>query len=1171
MRRKGRKRGAFSYAPLRDANFLVGKRFRMADSKDFHAVSPRPDSAITHGRDLELPPELSILGVDNFVLFPFMIAPFIVSDAQSKQLVDDALRGDRLIGVFLRKSEDENNPFNTFSSVGTVGLILKMLRMPDSSVRLLLHGIERIRIIEPISGDPYPRAHAEKIGAAPSTSRNMFSMIKQIQSEVGQIVQRGHLPEDMGAAAMEMTDPSKLADLVAANLSLKIAERQEVLEAVDIEKRVENVLHLLEREIDLLELGNEIQTKVRSRLDKVQRDYMLREQMKTIQKELGEDDSRNPEVRELEEAIEKAELPQYALGVAERELKRLESMPMSSPEYAVSRNYLDWIVALPWHQQTIDNIDIENARAILDEDHYGLEDVKERIIEQLAVFKLKKAIRGPILCFVGPPGVGKTSMGMSIARAIGRKFCRFSLGGMRDEAEIRGHRRTYIGALPGRILKGIRDAGANNPLIMLDEIDKIGKDFRGDPASALLEVLDPQQNSTFTDHYLDMPFDLSRAMFITTANMLDTIPMALLDRMEVIRLSGYTTAEKVEIANRYLVPRGLENTGVTRENLEFHEDGIRGIIENYTREAGVRNLEREIENVCRKTAKQLARGEDGKRIIHAKGIEEILGPVVYRHEMAQRTATPGVAIGLAWTQTGGEIMFVETTTVPGSGTLMMTGQLGDVMKESAMAAINYLHANLDQFGLPERVFEGRSFHIHVPSGATPKDGPSAGIAIATALCSMLTGRPVHEGMAMTGEITLKGYVLPVGGIREKILAAHRAGIREVILPMQCRARLEKEVSPEIRNTMKFHYVEHVMEVLRLALLNESERENETRRIESEKRQTEFPRPQQLQHREPQRDHREPQRDHREPQRPEERHASHTAHKPIRPGQPSLVIEPEDIEPGDLSRASRGIREPIRPTTPHRANRPITPDFDLDEDTPEIEPEEIEAPAPRSGRQEQRRGQRPNERRPVHNPPPRERRPEPVAPATPPVESAKEESHDESAKEPGEKKPRRRGRRGGRRISAARRAAAAAAAESPQGQSNAEASVEPESKPPTTEPIHAHEPVKAPAPATPVVTPKPVAAATPESVHKPQETAPVEPEAPKKKTSSRRSGGGTRRRPTKKAETAETPAPHVEKPAPEPESAPADKPKAKRATKTVARAAKPARRTVKPKTTKKTEE
>jgi ATP-dependent Lon protease len=551
-------------------------------------------------------------------------------------------------------------------------------------------------------------------------------------------------------------------------------------------------------------------------MDKNQRDYMLREQIKAIRKELGEDEKQNPDILELRAAIEKANLPTQPKETAEKELRRLEMMHPSSPEYTVSRNYLDWILSLPWNESTRDNIDIQKARAILDEDHFGLEDVKERILECLAVIQLRKEVRGPILCFVGPPGVGKTSLGRSIARAMGRKFYRMSLGGMRDEAEIRGHRRTYIGALPGRLLKGIKDCGSNNPLIMLDEVDKLGSDFRGDPASALLEVLDPEQNSTFTDHYLDMPFDLSKVMFITTANLLDPIPTPLLDRMEILRLSGYTTREKLEIATRYLIPRAYENTGVREKHIRFTPEGVQEIAERYTREAGVRNLEREITNICRKMAKKIASGDKESITVRPERVRELLGPPRVHHEMADRTGLPGVAIGLAWTQTGGEILFIEVNTTPGTGQLTLTGQLGTVMKESAMAAMDYLHANAQQLGIPEKAFARQNFHLHIPAGATPKDGPSAGIAIACAFCSLLADVPVRENLACTGEITLKGHVLAVGGIKEKVIAAHRSGVREIILPARCQEEFLKDVPQEVRDALQIHYADHISQVLDIA-------------------------------------------------------------------------------------------------------------------------------------------------------------------------------------------------------------------------------------------------------------------------------------------------------------------------------------------------------------------
>jgi ATP-dependent Lon protease len=784
------------------------------DTQEYREVeAPKADSS--ENGVAKLPSELPLIGLDNLVLFPFMIAPTVVDSGPTRDLINDVLNGERLLGVALKRDPAKGTAFENLHETGTVAVVLKMLPMPDGTVRLLLHGVERMRIVRKIADEPYLKAVVEKISDSNAGTRTVQGMVKTVQGLLVKIAKMGRLPEDLAAAVLEMSDSGKLADLAISHLSVSIQERQEILEAADVEKRLTRVLEILSREIDLLELGSEIQDRVHSKMDKSQREYILREQLKAIKKELG-DEERNPDIEELAQAAEKAKMPKYALEVVEREMKRLAMIHPSSPEYAVSRTYLDWLVSLPWDKQTRDNVNIEKAKRILDEDHYDLADVKERILEYLAVIRLKKEIRGPILCFVGPPGVGKTSLGRSIARALGRKFHRMSLGGMRDEAEIRGHRRTYIGSLPGQIIKGLRDCGSNNPLIMLDEIDKVGTDFRGDPSAALLEALDPEQNYTFTDHYLDMPFDLSKVMFITTANLLDPIPPPLRDRMETLRLSGYTTRQKLEIAKRYLVPRSHKDTGVTADSLHFTDEGLVSLIDGYTREAGVRNLEREIGNICRKVAKNVAMGSRHHVTATPERIQRFLGPPSVYHETADRMGQPGVAVGMAWTEAGGEILFIEASAVPGSGQLLLTGQLGDVMKESGMAAVNYLHSNAKELGIPEDRFSRQNIHMHIPAGATPKDGPSAGITMAAALCSLLTDKPVRDSLAMTGEITLKGNVLEVGGIKEKILAAHRAGIREIILPRRCDRKLEKDVPPEVREDIRFHFVDHVSEVLRLA-------------------------------------------------------------------------------------------------------------------------------------------------------------------------------------------------------------------------------------------------------------------------------------------------------------------------------------------------------------------
>ncbi|MGD8628083.1 MAG: endopeptidase La, partial [bacterium] len=625
-----------------------------------------------------------------------------------------------------------------------------------------------------------------------------------------------HLPDELHVAVMNIDNASRAADLIASNINLSTSEKQEILETYETGKRLEKLIGYLNRELQVLELGSKIQSEVKTELDKSQREYYLREQLKAIRRELGEADERTMEIEELKGKIESANMPKDARQAADRELDRLGKMPPQAAEYTVSRTYLDWLINLPWAEGTKDNLDVAKAKEILDEDHYDLDKVKERILEFLAVRKLKADTKGPILCFVGPPGVGKTSLGKSIARTLGRKFTRISLGGIRDEAEIRGHRRTYVGALPGRIIQGIRKAGSNNALFMLDEVDKIGADFRGDPAAALLEVLDPEQNSFFSDHYLEVPFDLSRVMFITTANVLVTVPAPLLDRMEVIELPGYTDEEKVEIARKYLIPRQLEAHGLTAKTLAFEDDAVRLLISEYTREAGLRNLEREIGNISRKVARKVAEGKRGRTTITSEGVHDYLGPRNFFREVAERTMVPGVATGLAWTEAGGDIIFVETSMMKGGKSLNLTGRLGEVMRESAQAALTYVRSRADELKVDESFYENYDLHVHVPHGGVPKDGPSAGVTIATSMLSLLTKRPVRADVAMTGEITLKGRVLPVGGIKEKILASRRAGIRNVILPSKNEKDLI-EVPEIVKKGLNFIFVDNLDEVFEHAL------------------------------------------------------------------------------------------------------------------------------------------------------------------------------------------------------------------------------------------------------------------------------------------------------------------------------------------------------------------
>jgi len=771
---------------------------------------------------IEIPETLPVLLVEHMVLFPFMIAPLVIGDERGKRLVEDALRGNRVIGIFTRNPAvaEEAPSDQRMYRWGAAAAILKMLRMPDGTIRLLIHGLRRIRFLETISTDPYLTVRVEAIVEPLVTGKEARAMLLNVQNLMRRAVELSSLPDDLAIAIMNITDPGRLSDLIASNLSLQVTEQQEILELIDPKARLERILVILNRELEVLELGSEIQSQVKTSMDRSQREYYLREQLKAIRKELGDSEEGGVEISELRHRLENTAMPDSARQTTEKEIKRLETMPPSSAEFTVARTYVDWVLALPWEIESQDTLDINKANNILNEDHFDLEKVKERILEYLAVIKLRKTIRGPILCFVGAPGVGKTSLGRSIARAMGRKFYRTSLGGMHDEAEIRGHRRTYIGAMPGRIVKGLKECGTRNPVMMLDEVDKIGHDFRGDPALALLEVLDPEQNNTFVDNYLDMPFDLSKVMFITTANILDTIPGPLRDRMEVIQLSGYTPTEKLYIAKRYLIPRQLENCGMTAKDLRFQPNAIMRIITEYTREAGLRNIEREIGNICRKVARQRAAGETQRTTITPNRVAELLGPPRFFQEIVERANQPGVAVGLAWTEAGGEVLFIECSRTAGSGRFLLTGQLGDVMKESAQAALTYLHASARRFNLPEKVFARSDFHIHVPAAATPKDGPSAGITICAAIASLLIQRPLRARVAMSGEITLKGNVLPVGGIKEKVLAAHRAGVREIILPRRNEKDLE-DIPQEVRREIHFHLVDHMDEALDIVFSRQS--------------------------------------------------------------------------------------------------------------------------------------------------------------------------------------------------------------------------------------------------------------------------------------------------------------------------------------------------------------
>ncbi len=768
---------------------------------------------------IAVPESLAILPLRGVVIFPAAIVPLLISRGASLKLVEDSLGADRILGFVSQKNpEDESPDPSGLYARGTAGRILKMLRYPDRSVRILVQGLRRIETVEFIEREPYLRARVRLLHDVAQPSPELDALQAHMVSQFAKFVSMTpYLPDELQVVVMNIKDPGKVTDLIASNLNIAVEEKQELLSTIDVRQRLERLSTVLNREIELLELGHKIQSQVQSELNKNQKEFYLRQQLRAIQKELGEGDARTTELEELRDKLDAAQLPEAAREAADRELERLKVIPPESAEHSVVRTYLEWLAGLPWSIGTTDNLDLLHARQVLDEDHFDLEKIKDRILEHLAVRKLKQDGKSPILCFVGPPGVGKTSLGRSIARAMGRKFVRLSLGGVRDEAEIRGHRRTYVGALPGRIIQNLRTAGANNPLFMLDEIDKLGMDFRGDPASALLEVLDPEQNSTFQDHYLDVPFDLSRVMFVTTANVLDTVPPPLRDRMEVIELAGYTEEEKLEIAKRHVIPKQLREHGLTPEQLRFEDDAITLIAHAYTREAGLRNLEREIGRVCRKVARAVTEGRTEPVVCTRERLREYLGAERFFSEVAERTEEPGVAVGLAWTPAGGDILFIEATRMPGKKNLILTGSLGDVMKESAQAALSYVRSRAERFGLAPDFFEQSDIHVHVPSGAIPKDGPSAGVTITTAIASLLTGRPVRPTLAMTGEVTLRGRVLPVGGVKEKVLAARRAGIERVILPRRNEKDLE-DVPDSVREAMQFHFVDTMDEVLDLALM-----------------------------------------------------------------------------------------------------------------------------------------------------------------------------------------------------------------------------------------------------------------------------------------------------------------------------------------------------------------
>ncbi len=762
--------------------------------------------------------EIPILAIRNTVIFPVLAFPINVGRKKSVKSVEEALATEeKFLGIFAQRDPKTENPEpDDLHSVGTIVKILKMVKVPGNKLNVIIQGLARARIKGWTQTGNYLRADIEVIRPQKGgpEAEAMMGQLRELAQKI--IDLSPQIPSEANFLVRSIDEPGVLADIVASNLSIAADEKQDLLETFGTKDRMEKVIALLNKEIQVLELSNKIQTEVKGEMDKAQREYFLREQLKAIQKELGEVDERQEEFEDLKKAIKRSRMPKESEDVALKELKRMSRMSPGAAEYTVSRTYLDWLTELPWSVSSKDRFDVVEAERILDEDHHGLEKVKQRILEYLAVRKLKQDMKGPILCLVGPPGVGKTSLAKSVARALGRKLHRISLGGVRDEAEIRGHRRTYIGSMPGKVVKGLKKAGTNNPVFVLDEIDKLGADYRGDPSSALLEVLDPEQNDSFSDHYLDVTFDLSKVLFIATANVPDTIPGPLLDRMEVIRIAGYTLGEKRQIARRYLWPECLEDHGLTAEQVELMPEALDKVIESYTREAGVRNLKRELAAVCRWTAREIAAERRTQVVVTPELVEEIRGPLHFLPEVAERTSVPGVATGLAWTASGGDILFIEATKMKGKGNLTLTGSLGDVMKESVSVARSWLRASAAEFGVDDDELERLDLHVHVPSGGIPKDGPSAGVTMITAMTSLLTGIPVDPKVAMTGEITLRGAVLPVGGVKEKVLAAHRAGIRTVLLPEKCRKDLI-EVPEEVKRDLEFKYVSKMSEVLTTVL------------------------------------------------------------------------------------------------------------------------------------------------------------------------------------------------------------------------------------------------------------------------------------------------------------------------------------------------------------------
>lgn len=804
--------------------FIVDDNDWLSDAmaKSATPVDSYIDADDANGSDADTGPEvpdaIGILPIRNTVAYPGTVTPLTVGRERSKALLADTRPNESLIGLLTQRNPDTDTPgFGDLYSVGTTASVLKIIKMPQGSVNIFVHGIARFKIVERIATEPYLKARIKVLSVKTRMTKQLQALMVSVRQTANRVVALSpNVPEEASVLLENIEDPSSLADFLAANLSMDLEKKQQLLAELDPAKRLEEISVILAHQLEVLELSHKIQGRVRDSIDKSQREYFLQEQLKAIQSELGQQDMRTEELKEVRQNIAKAKMPKAVEAEALRELDRLSKIPAASPEYSVIRTYLDWVCELPWAVQTEDRIDIGQAERILNRDHYDLTKVKKRILEFLAVRKLNPTGKSPILCFIGPPGVGKTSLGRSIARSMGRKFVRISLGGIRDEADIRGHRRTYIGALPGRIMQELRKCRSRNPVFMLDELDKIGTDFRGDPASALLEVLDPEQNSSFSDHYLDQPFDLSAVMFIGTANYTEPIPPALFDRMEVIDLPGYTETEKLRIAKRYLVPRQLREHGLKKTQLTIRDEAVRATINSYTREAGVRNLERHIASICRSVATEIAKGRKRRATIATKDLAAILGPAQHESELALRTGIPGVATALAYTPVGGELLFIESAAMPGKGQLQLTGHIGDVMKESAQAAFSLVKANAKRLGIDEAQFAKADYHIHVPAGAIPKDGPSAGVAMFTSLVSLLLRKPTRPDIAMTGEITLRGLVMPIGGLKEKVLAAKQAGIKTVLLPLRNKKDIP-EIPGEAKKGIRFVFVHDIDQTLKAAL------------------------------------------------------------------------------------------------------------------------------------------------------------------------------------------------------------------------------------------------------------------------------------------------------------------------------------------------------------------